>query len=146
MSISMVKVNGYLCSGGSCRATTHAFEHDINQTNITFSNTRSIMEWHFHVYFFQTNNDSIESALNMRDQLLSMVKNHEMLVVLDGVTDDMLPGLNVTKIPSINFVPIGPHPIGSYEVWVSAQYIAQAMSWFMLNRGELTIMFHPVTN
>lgn len=137
--------NGYLCSEGACRVTSHAFKKDIDDSLITYDNKSEILEWHFHVYFFQSNNDSIEAALNIQSQLISLVKSHQMLVVLDGVTDDMLPGLNVSTIPSVHYGPVGPHPCGSYEVWVSAQYVAQALSWFMLNRGELTILFHPLT-
>ena len=49
------------------------------------------------------------------------------------------------EIPPMNMRPIGPHPIGSYEVWAPKEYFAHAMSFFMLNRDELSILVHPLT-
>jgi len=69
-----------------------------------------------------------------------------MLVVLNGITNDILPAINVSKIPNVNYEPIGPHPIGSYEVWTTIEYVGIVLSWFMLNRQELTILLHPLTN
>ena len=37
--------------------------------------------------------------MQIRAELLQKVANHEFVVVLNGVTDQMLPGLNVTNVP-----------------------------------------------
>ena len=66
-------------------------------------------------------------------------------MVLNGVTDAILPGVNVSNIPLFNEAPIGPHPCGSYEVWCPKESMAQALSFFMLRRGELSILLHPLT-
>eukprot|EP01120_Amphizonella_sp_Union-15-10_P017005 TRINITY_DN929_c0_g1_i1.p1 TRINITY_DN929_c0_g1~~TRINITY_DN929_c0_g1_i1.p1 ORF type:complete len:170 (+),score=12.90 TRINITY_DN929_c0_g1_i1:70-579(+) len=104
-----------------------------------------IKEWHFHVYFFQTDTKSYQQALNIRDSLLYAVKQREFIAVFNGVTDAIYPGLDTSKIPPINLVPRGPHPCGSFEVWVPFEHYAAALSWFTLNRGELTILIHPLT-
>jgi len=41
----------YPCIDGACQVTTHAFNCDINQSEITYNDT-DIKEYHFHVYFF----------------------------------------------------------------------------------------------
>ena len=40
---------------------------------------------------------------------------------------------------------MGPHPMGSYEVWCPKEYFARAFSFFTINRGNLTILVHPLT-
>ena len=47
--------------------------------------------------------------------------------------------------PRVNFGPIGPHPIGSYETCCNASALSHATSWFMQNRGNLSILLHPLT-
>lgn len=42
-------------------------------------------------------------------------------------------------------MPRGPHPIGSYEVWVPQESLPAVMSFMMLNRGPLTVLLHPLT-
>ena len=39
----------------------------------------SSQEWHFHVYFFQSNNVSVTAANNLRNQLLELVQNHYLV-------------------------------------------------------------------
>eukprot|EP00483_Globobulimina_turgida_P002740 UN02745 len=136
----------YECQGGACHVTTHAFKDKINQTEIIYTSTGEIEEYHFHVYFFQDNNLSVNSAQWIQQQLIQKVINHEFLVVLVGINDTILPDLNTSAVPLFNMAPIGPHPCGSYEVWTPAQYLHQVISWFMMNRGELTILLHPLTD
>ena len=125
--------------------TTHSLKQPVESMLIDFSNTEEIKEFHFHTYFYQHRNASVKAALLLRDKIVASVSRKEMIVVCDGVTDAMLPGLDVSKIFPINMEPLGPHPIGSFETWVPKEYLAQAMSFFMLNRGELTILFHPLS-
>ena len=66
-------------------------------------------------------------------------------MVLNGVDNEMIPDLGTFKLPNFNMKPIGPHSCGSFEVWVPKQYFVQVLSWFMLNRGDLSILLHPLT-
>eukprot|EP00008_Paramoeba_atlantica_P007101 CAMPEP_0201489860 /NCGR_PEP_ID=MMETSP0151_2-20130828/23976_1 /ASSEMBLY_ACC=CAM_ASM_000257 /TAXON_ID=200890 /ORGANISM="Paramoeba atlantica, Strain 621/1 / CCAP 1560/9" /LENGTH=232 /DNA_ID=CAMNT_0047875579 /DNA_START=18 /DNA_END=716 /DNA_ORIENTATION=+ len=138
-------ISAQLCSGGTCHVTTHSFKDPIDQHQITYAD-EEVKEWHFHVYFFQDNNVSVEAALDLRDQLLQRVQNRYFVAVFDGVTDAILPGVNVSNIPPINYGPRGPHPCGSYEVWVPIEYVGRVLSFFMLSHGELTILLHPLTS
>ncbi|KAI8073865.1 DOPA-like domain-containing protein [Gongronella butleri] len=89
-----------------------------------------ILEWHFHIYFFQHNEQQKQAALDLRNRVLQLVR--------DGY-------FKVVPLHRVNFEPIGPHPIGSYEVWAPKEYFAEAFSFFTLNRGELSILIHPLT-
>ncbi len=48
-------------------------------------------------------------------------------------------------LPTVNFGPRGPHPIGSYETCCNASSLNVAQSFFMQNHGNLTIFLHPLT-
>ena len=84
-----------------------------------------IKEYHFHTYYFQNNEQSRVDAQHLYD----LVKD-----------------LEFTAVPSkFNEAPIGPHPIGSFETWVPQESFAEAYSWFLMNRGGLSILVHPLT-
>ena len=46
-----------------------------------------------------------------------------MTVVCDGVTSDILPGLDDSKIPGFWTEPIGPHAVGQFNAWVPREYL-----------------------
>lgn len=75
-----------------------------------------VQEWHFHVYFLQNNNASYQDAMRLRDLLIRNVAAGKFVCVLNGVTSEMVPGLDESQVPHVNMQPVGPHPIGSYEV------------------------------
>lgn len=124
--------------------TTHSFLEAIPSNNVTFEDPQ-VKEFHFHVYFYQSNPVSVQAALTLRALILEQVSTKEMIVVCNGVTEEMLPGLDTSKIPLFNTKPMGPHPMGSFEVWCPQEYFAKAMSFFMLKRGELSILIHPLS-
>ncbi len=83
----------------------------------TPSNTLPAFRFHLHVYFFQTNPQSVADALRLRDSLVSGVASGSFVAVCSGVTPSVLPGLNASSsVPPVNMGPRGPHPAGSYEV------------------------------
>jgi DOPA 4,5-dioxygenase len=45
----------------------------------------------------------------------------------------------------VNVAPIGPHPAGSYEIWVPRESFAEVFSFMALNHGELSVLVHPLT-
>ncbi|CAG8478517.1 5694_t:CDS:2 [Ambispora leptoticha] len=89
-----------------------------------------IKEWHFHVYFFQENEKSKESALALRRKIIELIR--------EGF-------FHPVPYASFNMVPMGPHPIGSYEVWCPKEHFARVFSWFVLNRGQHSVLVHPLT-
>lgn len=40
---------------------------------------------------------------------------------------------------------VGPHPTGSFETWVPAEYFTKMYEWFLQKRLPLTIFIHPLT-
>jgi len=124
--------------------TTHSFVRPIVKELITFDDPE-IKEWHFHVYWFQNNPVSFANAMKLHEQLLAAVANKDFIVIFNGITDNIVPGVNVSAIPLINKQPIGPHPCGSFEVWTPKEYLAQALSFFMRNKGDLSILLHPLS-
>lgn len=89
-----------------------------------------IKEWHFHIYFHQNNEESTVAALALREAVIKQVS---------------LGNFKVVPLERVNYGPIGPHPAGSYELWVPAEHFAKAFSFITLNRGALTILVHPLS-
>jgi aromatic ring-cleaving dioxygenase len=42
--------------------------------------------------------------------------------------------------------PVGPHPMGSYQVAFDTTQFATLVPWLALNRGELIVFVHPLTD
>ncbi|KAI0806801.1 DOPA-like domain-containing protein [Fomes fomentarius] len=89
-----------------------------------------IKEWHFHIYFHQRNADEHHAALELRDAVLRLRRDGAFVAV---------------PLFRVNTDPIGPHPVGSYEIWVPAESFGSVFSYLSLNRGNLSILVHPLT-
>ncbi|OQV16348.1 putative DOPA 4,5-dioxygenase [Hypsibius exemplaris] len=92
--------------------------------------TNEIIGYHFHTYFFQTNNASTRLAQTFRQAIQQQI---------DGGF------LRGCRLNHFNTVPRGPHPIGSYETCCNSSSLSRASSWFMQNHGDLSILLHPLT-
>jgi aromatic ring-cleaving dioxygenase len=42
--------------------------------------------------------------------------------------------------------PIGPHPVAMYQVAFAVEDFPQLVPWLMLNREELNVLVHPLTD
>lgn len=104
----------------------------------------NIEEFHFHVYWFQHNPVQSRQALRLREMIVDNVRARNFTAVCNGVTKKILPNLDEDAVPKFNTGPLGPHPCGSFEVWTPKEYLPQLMSLFMLNRGDLSILLHPL--
>ncbi|KAL0955747.1 hypothetical protein HGRIS_001962 [Hohenbuehelia grisea] len=89
-----------------------------------------IKEWHFHIYFHQNNADEHHAALQLRDSVLRLRRDGAFVAV---------------PLFRVNTAPIGPHPVGSYEIWVPSESFASVFSYLCMNRGDLSILVHPLT-
>ncbi|KAJ4475596.1 DOPA-like domain-containing protein [Lentinula aciculospora] len=89
-----------------------------------------IKEWHFHIYFAQKNADQNYAALELRDAVLRLRRDGAFVAV---------------PLFRVNTEPMGPHPIGSYEIWAPAETFSSVFSYLCMNRGNLSILVHPLT-
>lgn len=85
--------------------------------------------YHFHTYYFQDNVGAKTNAVQFRNRVIEQVSNGQ--------------GLKDCAVNKLNIVPIGPHPIGSFETCCNKSSLASAVSWFMLNRNS--VLLHPLT-
>ena len=128
--------------GSACYLTSHTFTHQLDSNDTKWEDVGEIKEYHFHTYWFQHRPESYAAALRIQAELINAVAERSFIVVLPGITKEILPEIDESEIPFINTEPVGPHPCGSFETWVPKEYLNEALSFFMQRRGELTILIH----
>mmetsp|Transcript_46305 Transcript_46305/g.93474 ORF Transcript_46305/g.93474 Transcript_46305/m.93474 type:complete len:219 (+) Transcript_46305:14-670(+) len=134
--------------GGSAYYTSHSTPVSLDGAAHQFESwaDNPLLEFHFHPYFFQGNDASVADAMRLKSELINGVVRGDFTLVCDGVNRTILDGFtSEDDVPSVNMAPMGPHPIGSFEVWVPAESLAAVMSHMMMHRGELSILFHPLS-
>ncbi|KAF8133049.1 DOPA-like domain-containing protein [Mycena galopus ATCC 62051] len=89
-----------------------------------------IKEWHFHIYFHQGNAEEHHAAMELRDAVLRLRRDGAFIAV---------------PLFRVNTDPIGPHPVGSYEIWAPSETFSSVFSYLCMNRGSLSILVHPLT-
>ena len=103
-----------------------------------------VKEFHLHTYWAQENKEQEREALALRDAIIMEVVAGNMTVVCNGVTSDILPGLDDSKVPHFNTEPRGPHPVGSFEVWTPREFLPNMLTFMMYKRGSLSVLVHPL--
>ncbi|CAG7663568.1 unnamed protein product [Allacma fusca] len=96
----------------------------------TLDDLLSIKGYHFHTYFDHRNTTNIEEAINFRTSIQERITSGE---------------LKECRINFVNFLPRGPHLMGEYETCCNSTSLPAAMSFFIENRGNLSVLFHPLT-
>jgi len=124
---------------------THVCEAGLHHHQLT-----PLIARHFHVYFFQNNDQSVADAMRLKAEIVENVRQGKFLAVCDGVDANVTKagfGLDFdsTLVPEVNMGPRGPHPAGSYEVWVPVEHVGALISYLTLHRGEVSLLFHPLT-
>jgi DOPA 4,5-dioxygenase len=97
-------------------------------------------EYHLHVYFHDVRTQAI--AFAFRAAVIDAVNCKDFIAIVDGIT---LPRLNKTP-PSVNLKPVGPHPCGSFEVWVPQEHLSGLLSLAMALRNGLSMLLHPLSS
>ncbi|PPQ78361.1 hypothetical protein CVT25_011644 [Psilocybe cyanescens] len=77
---------------------------------------------HIDIYFHQNNADENAAALKLRDAVLRLRRDGAFVAV---------------PLFRVNTSPIGPHPAGSYEIWVPQETFSAVFSYLCMNRGNL---------
>ncbi|KAL7904772.1 DOPA-like domain-containing protein [Trichoderma velutinum] len=88
-------------------------------------------EWHFHIYFLLQSPTETAAALALRDAVLKLRRDGAFVAV---------------PLHRVNKEPIGPHPAGSYEIWVPDTSFSEVFFYLATNRGNLSILVHPLTS
>ncbi|KAG8853370.1 hypothetical protein FRB96_008160 [Tulasnella sp. 330] len=82
------------------------------------------------IYFLQNDPKAKQAALTLRDAVLRLRRDGAFVAV---------------PLWRVNEDPVGPHPVGSYEIWCPLESFASVYSYLALNRGNLSILIHPLT-
>lgn len=83
----------------------------------------AIESWHAHVYFDAPSRDA---ALALRE------------VIVTALAGRM-------EMGRFHERPVGPHPMGSYQIGFAPAQFAHVVGWLTLNRGALDVFVHPNT-
>ncbi|CCX13031.1 DOPA-like domain-containing protein [Pyronema domesticum] len=105
-------------------------DDDSKLSDPEFVLANKVKEWHFHIYFHTNSPVQRTAALKLRDAVLALRRSGVFVAVPLG---------------RVNVAPIGPHPAGSYEIWVPHESFAEVFSFMALNHGELSVLVHPLT-
>ena len=73
--------------------------------------SKNFSEDHFILFYF-----SAYLAKQFRDAVIAEVAAGRMKVVCNGVSSQILPGLNDATVRRFHRGPVGPHPVASFEV------------------------------
>ncbi|KAH8671605.1 dopa 4,5-dioxygenase [Xylariales sp. PMI_506] len=87
-------------------------------------------EWHFHIYFLLQSPTETAAALALRDAVLRLRRDGAFVAV---------------PLFRVNEYPMGPHPAGSYEIWVPDSSFSDVFFYLASNRGNLSVLVHPLT-
>jgi aromatic ring-cleaving dioxygenase len=82
-----------------------------------------IASWHAHVYFDAPRRDA---AWALRE------------VIVTALAGNM-------EMGRFHERPVGPHPMGSYQLAFAPAQLAPVLVWLTLNRGALDVVVHPNT-
>jgi aromatic ring-cleaving dioxygenase len=82
-----------------------------------------IEDWHAHIYF----RDAAQKA--------------KALAIREAISTQF-----DTKLGRVHDVPVGPHPIGMYQVHFANPVFPTLVPWLALNRDGLDILVHPNTS
>ncbi|KDO29524.1 hypothetical protein SPRG_05481 [Saprolegnia parasitica CBS 223.65] len=107
-------------------------------------------EWHFHTYFHAENPEELAKVVALRNALVANLESKDRRFVAVPLhhyvgNNTTEPQVRVKPTHGLNLVPVGPHPIGSFETWAPVEHFAEVYSWFVANRNGLSVFMHPLT-
>ncbi|CAG2115669.1 unnamed protein product [Medioppia subpectinata] len=102
---------------------------EVNTTRDEW-NEEDISGYHFHTYFFQNNVQSSGHAERLRTRVETNIAN--------GL-------LNACITSEVYYDPVGPHPVGMFITCCNKTSMTPALSWFVQNHGNLSVLIHPLT-
>jgi len=85
--------------------------------------TSLIRDWHAHVYFDATTRDA---ARTLRETIATALADR-------------------VAVGRFHEKPVGPHPMGSFQLAFDVGAVAEVVGWLALNRDGLDVLVHPNT-
>ena len=58
---------------------------------------------------------SVQAARALKDRIVAEVVAGNLTVVCDGITSEILPGLDDSQVPGFYEDPVGPHSVGNFK-------------------------------
>ncbi|KAJ3118148.1 hypothetical protein HDU96_003677 [Phlyctochytrium bullatum] len=90
-----------------------------------------IKEFHFHIYWLTKDATAKKAAMDLRQEVIRLNDAKFFVAV---------------PLFRVNEEPMGPHPVGSYEVWVPTEYFARVYQWLARHRPQnVSILIHPLS-
>ncbi|WP_250435995.1 DOPA 4,5-dioxygenase family protein [Caballeronia sp. ATUFL_F2_KS9A] len=92
------------------------------------TDTRTIADWHAHVYFDAASRDAAW-------QLRLVIEQRFATELQDGAL----------RLGRFHERPVGPHPMWSFQLGFGDALLAPMLAWLTLNHGALDVFMHPNT-
>ncbi|KAJ3104506.1 hypothetical protein HDU97_009119 [Phlyctochytrium planicorne] len=103
----------------------------VVSTTVAKEFEEEIKEFHFHIYWISSDPQAKKAALALRDDVLRL--NSEKFFV-------------AVPLFRVNEGPVGPHPMGSYEIWVPTEHFARVYQYLARNRPKnVSVLIHPLS-
>jgi len=119
-------------------------------THVDCKGTPDILSYHFHItYMFKTN--QIDEAIQLREKCqeyftpligenpICQGTPHDPSGRFDNGRLCMIYDHNLTNQT------LGPFAVGEWSMFVPIHYYSTILPWFLMNRGELSLLVHPNT-
>ncbi|CAF0812645.1 unnamed protein product [Rotaria sp. Silwood1] len=103
---------------------------DLKFDNITY------YSYHIHVYFLQNDSKQRNEANQLRNQFLAKFN-------VSNCNDHCETWCPRICHWNLNMSPVGPHPIGSWGVYIPLEQFTQTISFISTYHGNLTVLIHP---
>ncbi|CAF1157595.1 unnamed protein product [Adineta ricciae] len=127
--------NGHVIQHGTIEdllLTNHRFDVE----NAPVNDNITYYSYHIHVYFLQKNENQTNEATSLRNRFIERFN-------VDSCNDDCETWCPKICHWDLNMAPIGPHPIGSWGIYLPLEQFIDAVSFISINHGNLTVLLHP---
>ncbi|CAF1110025.1 unnamed protein product [Rotaria sordida] len=92
--------------------------------------------YHIHVYFLRTSFKERNEAIQLRNRFLNKFN-------VSSCNDHCETWCPRICHWTLNMSPVGPHPIGSWGVYIPLEQFTQTISFISMYHGSLTVLIHP---
>lgn len=103
-----------------------------------------LMAFSIHIYFLQSEPEELKFATELWERIRRECTNYLSSVHYRMLICAIVPELRIYRIWDR---PLGPHPIGMFEVNLfTPEQFGAFIPWLVINRGPLSALIHPNTD